>query len=91
MCCSAHRDLPHRTPPVTRIRSTGRTLPAPQPVYVGRVRPSPRFTFVRHGQCVANAQGRVVGQLDSPLTPLGHTQAEGAAVLLAGRRDLTAV
>lgn len=52
---------------------------------------SPRFTFVRHGQCVANAQGRVVGQLDSPLTPLGHTQAEGAAVRLAGRRDLTAV
>ena len=55
------------------------------------MRPSPRFTFVRHGQCVANAQGRVVGQLDSPLTPLGHTQAEGAAVLLAGRKDLTAV
>ena len=52
---------------------------------------SPRFTFVRHGQCVANAQGRVVGQLDSPLTPLGHAQAEGAAVRLAGRRDLTAV
>ena len=55
------------------------------------MRSNPRFTFVRHGQCVANAQGRVVGQLDSPLTPLGHTQAEGAAVLLAGRRDLTAV
>ena len=52
---------------------------------------SPRFTFVRHGQCVANAQGRVVGQLDSPLTPLGHTQAEGVAILLSGRRDLTAV
>lgn len=52
---------------------------------------SPRFTFVRHGQCLANAQGRVAGQLDSPLTPLGHTQAEGAAVQLAGRKDLTAV
>ena len=32
-----------------------------------------------------------MGQLDSPLTPQGHRQAEGAAVLLAGRRDLTAV
>ncbi|MDO5535571.1 MAG: histidine phosphatase family protein [Propionibacteriaceae bacterium] len=52
---------------------------------------TPRFTFVRHGQCVANEQGRVAGQLDSPLTPLGHTQAEGAAVLLAGRRGFTAV
>lgn len=58
---------------------------------LGAVSSSPRFTFVRHGQCVANAQGRVVGQLDSPLTTLGYTQAEGAAVLLAGRRDLTAV
>lgn len=53
--------------------------------------PTPRFTFVRHGQCVANAQGRVVGHLDSPLTPLGHTQSEGAAVLLAARKGLTAV
>ena len=55
------------------------------------MQPVPRYTFVRHGQCVANEQGRVVGQLDSPLTPLGHTQAEGAAVLLAGRRYLSAV
>lgn len=53
--------------------------------------PQSRFIFVRHGQCVANAQGRVVGQLDSPMTPLGHTQAESAAVLLAGRPDLSAV
>lgn len=42
-------------------------------------------TFVRHGQCVGNAQGRVVGQWDSPLTPLGHTQAEAAAALLVTR------
>ncbi|MFP5416952.1 MAG: histidine phosphatase family protein [Actinomycetes bacterium] len=55
------------------------------------MRPSPRFVFVRHGQCVANAQGRVVGQLDSPLTTHGHAQAEAAAVLLAERRGLTAV
>lgn len=53
--------------------------------------PSPRFTFVRHGQCLANAQGRVAGQLDSPLTPLGHSQAEATAVLLSSRKDLTAV
>lgn len=44
-----------------------------------------QHTFVRHGQCVGNAQGRVVGQWDSPLTPLGHTQAETAAALLAQR------
>lgn len=50
-----------------------------------------RFVFVRHGQCVANAQGRVVGQLDSPLTTLGYTQAETAAVLLAGHKELTRV
>lgn len=41
------------------------------------------ITFVRHGQCVGNAQGRVVGQWDSPLTPLGHAQATTAASLLA--------
>ena len=41
------------------------------------------ITFVRHGQCVGNAQGRVVGHWDSPLTPLGHTQAATAASLLA--------
>lgn len=52
---------------------------------------APRFTFVRHGQCVGNAQGRVVGQLDSPLTTLGHRQAETAAVLLADVQGLTAV
>lgn len=59
--------------------------------YRGSVSPHPHFTFVRHGQCVANAQGRVAGQLDSPLTTLGHRQAEAAAVLLSSRKDLTAV
>ena len=41
-------------------------------------------TFVRHGQCVGNAQGRVVGHWDSPLTPLGLAQARDAAAQLAG-------
>jgi broad specificity phosphatase PhoE len=35
--------------------------------------------FVRHGQSEANAARLVAGQLDSPLTPLGHEQAETAA------------
>lgn len=42
-----------------------------------------RVHFVRHGQCVFNAQGRLAGQLDPPLTPLGVTQAEAAAALLS--------
>ena len=40
---------------------------------------------------MANAQGRVAGQLDSPLTTLGYSQAEATAVLLSSRKDLTAV
>ena len=58
--------------------------------YLCRVPPHPHFTFVRHGQCVANAQGRVAGQLDSPLTTLGHSQAEATGVpsLLRRMSDL---
>ena len=49
------------------------------------------LTFVRHGQCVGNAQSRVVGQWDSPLTPLGHSQAASAASRLAERRRPVAI
>ena len=35
--------------------------------------------LVRAGQCVRDEQGRVVGRADSPLTPLGHAQAQSAA------------
>lgn len=48
-------------------------------------------TFVRHGQCVGNAQGRVVGHWDSPLTPLGLSQARDAAALLADRPHPVAI
>jgi len=34
-----------------------------------------RFTFIRHGESVANTAGRWQGQGDSPLSPLGEKQA----------------
>ena len=36
--------------------------------------------FVRHGQCVANAEGVLAGRQDSPLTELGIEQAREEAV-----------
>ena len=39
--------------------------------------------LARHGQTVWNTEGRSQGQLDSPLTPAGLLQAEGAADLVA--------
>ncbi len=41
--------------------------------------------LVRAGQCVRDEQGRVVGRADSPLTPLGHAQAQSAADQLRHR------
>jgi broad specificity phosphatase PhoE len=38
-----------------------------------------RMLLIRHGQSVGNAQGRLQGQLDSPLTELGRTQAQALA------------
>jgi broad specificity phosphatase PhoE len=38
-----------------------------------------KLLLIRHGQSVANAQGRLQGQLDSPLTELGRTQAQALA------------
>jgi broad specificity phosphatase PhoE len=38
----------------------------------------PAWTFIRHGQSVANAEGWFAGQKDAPLTPLGREQAEVA-------------
>ena len=34
-----------------------------------------KMLLIRHGQSVANAEGRLQGQLDSPLTDLGRNQA----------------
>jgi broad specificity phosphatase PhoE len=40
--------------------------------------------FVRHGQTIANRDGRLQGRLDFPLSPLGLEQARLAAAGLAG-------
>ena len=42
-----------------------------------------RWTFVRHGQSVANAEGWLAGQIDTELTPLGRAQAEQTRAALA--------
>lgn len=39
----------------------------------------PAWTFIRHGQSLANAQGWFAGQRDAPLTALGREQAGLAA------------
>lgn len=38
-----------------------------------------KMLLIRHGQSVANTEGRLQGQLDSPLTDLGRTQARALA------------
>lgn len=43
--------------------------------------------LVRHGQSTWNADRRVQGQQDPPLTPLGHEQADLAAAALPGGID----
>ncbi|HVB47579.1 MAG TPA: histidine phosphatase family protein [Burkholderiales bacterium] len=42
--------------------------------------------LVRHGETAWNAEGRVQGQLDVPLSEVGHAQALAAAAALAGER-----
>ncbi len=43
----------------------------------------PTWTFIRHGQSTANAQGWFAGQRDAPLTALGQEQAAAAAANVA--------
>jgi broad specificity phosphatase PhoE len=38
-----------------------------------------RLLFIRHGETIANAEGRLQGQLDSPLTGRGREQARALA------------
>jgi 2,3-bisphosphoglycerate-dependent phosphoglycerate mutase len=42
--------------------------------------------MVRHGETAWNAEGRVQGQLDIPLSPAGEAQARAVAEALAGER-----
>lgn len=44
----------------------------------------PDLYLMRHGQTVWNAEGRMQGRLDSPLTALGIAQARAQARLVAG-------
>ncbi|MGH7912148.1 MAG: histidine phosphatase family protein [Candidatus Dormibacteraceae bacterium] len=43
-----------------------------------------RLVLVRHGQSTFNAEHRIQGQLDPPLTPLGQREAEAAATRFYG-------
>ncbi|MGH8746969.1 MAG: histidine phosphatase family protein [Burkholderiales bacterium] len=45
-----------------------------------------RFCLVRHGETAWNAEGRVQGQLDVPLSEVGRAQARAVATALAGER-----
>jgi len=44
----------------------------------------PAWTFIRHGQSVANAEGWFAGQRDAPLTALGREQADAARTEVNG-------
>ena len=52
--------------------------------------PSTRICLVRHGETAWNAEGRVQGQTDIPLSAVGHAQARAAASILA-RHDFSAI
>jgi len=53
--------------------------------------PETTVFLVRHGQTPSNNQGLLNGRNDTPLTPLGHAQAERAAERLAELRPLHAL
>ena len=45
-----------------------------------------RLIVVRHGQTHWNAEGRIQGQIDTELSPLGQAQAKALVMRLAGER-----
>lgn len=49
------------------------------------------FLLIRHGQSEANLQGRFAGQYNSPLTQLGHKQAERTAQFIAENYHVDAI
>jgi probable phosphoglycerate mutase len=52
--------------------------------------PGTRLCIVRHGETEWNAQGRVQGQLDIPLSPIGLAQARAVAGVL-GKETFSAI
>lgn len=69
--------------PDASVRTEKTADAPPQPP---EVRPVPlRIFLVRHGQSTWNESGRIQGQLDPPLSPLGHEQAARLASRFAGR------
>ena len=52
--------------------------------------PSTRICLVRHGETAWNAEGRVQGQTDIPLSAVGQAQARAAASILA-QHDFSAI
>jgi 2,3-bisphosphoglycerate-dependent phosphoglycerate mutase len=51
----------------------------------GRIHPT-RLCVIRHGETAWNAEGRVQGQTDVPLSALGEAQAQALAGVFAGER-----
>lgn len=47
-----------------------------------------RLIFIRHGQSVANEEGRFAGQTDVDLTKIGYAQAERAAEYIVKREKI---
>lgn len=47
-----------------------------------------RLTAIRHGETTLNAEGRLTGQLDPPLTARGRAQAQALAPLVARPFDV---
>jgi probable phosphoglycerate mutase len=45
-----------------------------------------RLCIIRHGETAWNAEGRVQGQIDIPLSPVGHAQARALAAALSAER-----
>ena len=75
--------------PLPRARCRQRLFVATLATLAARAR-CLRVTFIRHGETVWNAQGKLQGALDSPLTEAGVRQAELCGQRLANTRFVAA-